>query len=140
MFDGRANVCDSVTINKRNMVVTCSHLPNAESVSLAKSSKHSVTNPQSTNIAIKCTVCKRSFWSYHFAKHWEKEHSRTKGNIPPATEMKLTISQDEKDYFKRGQVAKKKRRAAAGHGSSGSKGAKKQKKGKGKGKGKGKSK
>ena len=53
---------------------------------------------------------------------------------------KLTISQDEKDYFKRGQVAKKKRRAAAGHGSSGSKGAKKQKKGKGKGKGKGKSK
>ena len=74
------------------------------------------------------------------AKHWEKEHSRTKGNIPPAIEMKLTISQDEKDYFKRGQMAKKKRRAATGHGSSGSKGAKKQKKGKGKGKGKGKSK
>ena len=123
-----------MAIDKRKMVITCRHLPEVVSVSLAKSSKHSARrNPQSTNVPIKCTACKQFFWSYHFKQHWEKHHRSTKGNIPAAIETSLAVSQDEIDYFKGGQ--KPKRRLAKKRGSSGGGGgAAKKAKGKGKGK------
>ena len=90
-----------VAIDKRKMVITCRHLPEVVSVSLAKSSKHSARrNPQSTNVPVKCTACKQFFWSYHFKQHWENHHRSTEGNIPAAIETSLAVSQDEIDYFK----------------------------------------
>ena len=124
-----------MAIDKRKMVITCRHLPDVVSVSLVKSAKHTTGNPQSTNVPVKCTVCKQFFWSYHFKQHWEKHHKRT-GNIPPLIETSLAVSQDEIEYFKRGQKAKPRLRKRASGGGGGS--SAKKIKGKGKGKGWGK--
>ena len=89
-----------VAIDKLKMVITCRHLPEVVSVSLAKSSKHSARrNPQSTDVPVKCTACKQLFWSYHFKQHWEKHHRSTEGNIPADIDTSLAVSQDEIDYF-----------------------------------------
>ena len=77
-------------------------------------------------------MCKQYFWSYNFKQHWMRRH-RARGNVPSAIETKLAVSQDEKDYFRRGQQRKKRRRAATGHGT-GSQKSKNSKAGKGKGK------
>ena len=102
----------SVAIDGSKMVVTCRYLDGVANPSVKKSAKHTESNPQSTNIVVKCPECKEYKWSYYFPKHWNKHHQRSKGDMPGPLETAITVSQMERGYFERGQkkLAKKKKR------------------------------
>ena len=78
-----------------------SSLPLCRLLSVARSSRHTTHNPQSTNVAVKCTVCQQIFYSYYFTKHWDKMHRGSHGDLPSAMERKVFVSQAEQAYFRR---------------------------------------
>ena len=82
--------------------------------SVKKSAKHGNSNPQSTNVVIKCPECKEFKWSYFFQKHWDKHHKRSKGDMPATLETSIAISGEERGYFKRGQKKLGKKRRSNG--------------------------
>ena len=80
---------------------------------MKKSAKHGNSNPQSTNVVIKCPECKEFKWSYFFQKHWDKHHKHAKDPMPTNIETAIAISEHERGYFRRGQKRLGKKRQSS---------------------------
>jgi len=112
----------SVAIDGSKMVVTCRYLDGVANPSVKKSAKHTESNPQSTDIVVKCPECKEYKWSYFFSKHWNEHHQRSKGDMPGPLETATAVSKMERGYFERGQKKlAKKRGKGKGKGGGGKK-------------------
>ena len=100
------------------MVVSCRHLDGVATPSVKKSAKHTESNPQSTNIVVKCPECDEFKWSYAFERHWNQHHKQSKGNMPGPMETAITVSKMERGFFQRGQkkLAKKRGKGSSGSG------------------------
>ena len=92
----------------------CRQLDGLAQASVKKSAKHGNSNPQSTNVVIKCPECKEFKWSYFFQKHWDKHHKHAKGPMPANIKTAIAISEEERGYFRRGQKKLGKKRHSSG--------------------------
>ena len=108
----------SVSIAGSKMDVSCRHLDGVATPSVKKSAKHTESNPQSTNIVVKCPECDEFKWSYAFERHWNQHHKQSKGNMPGPMETAITVSKMERGFFQRGQkkLAKKRGKGSSGIG------------------------